>query len=555
VQQADINNNGGGDGDIDNKATVSTTEPGVDDKFDEELVGITRTPDYAIDKTVVSVDPGTNTDPFTNGNGIIDADGDIINYKVVVTNTGNVDLGGIALVDTLVAVVGTEVESLTDDDILEVGETWTWTYSYTVQQADINNNGGGDGDIDNKATVSTTEPGVDDKFDEELVMVVQAPDHDLTKTFDPNPVGAGETGTFTLVYTNTGNVTLNNISITDTVKPILDVQSVEFTVGDGNCDNVDLDDNDQTITCSVDTLAPGDSVTVTVTFVAAPLADELVPDTGQTSGANYVFYFENGYVLYGSTGDGYATLVDPDGKEATADVEGRNQDIFFNTPVGGGPDGGFALHLSCSEVFINGWGDNGPIEGEDDGWRILAYEVLRFNTNGMFKDCGQIFAPFEVLNEAEAEATPAGGTIPDDPVTGADRNPIKASDTLELINPAPIVTARERVRKGDVEIQYFNTSYEEVEIDMMRIEWDDPSVLLESAIFQFRAGDDDIGLSGCGVTLEGTCLLQDETNTILPARSKDWLKLSFDPGGAPTGLTITIVTDNGSTLIHEFGVP
>ena len=33
----------------------------------------------------------------------------------------------------------------------------------------------------------------------------------------------GETGSFTLVYTNTGNVTLTDVNITDDVDPALDV--------------------------------------------------------------------------------------------------------------------------------------------------------------------------------------------------------------------------------------------------------------------------------------------------------------------------------------------
>ena len=161
------------------------------------------------------------------------------------------------------------------------------------------------------------------------VPVVQLPAHTLVKDFDPDEVGVGEIGTFTLVYTNTGNVTLSDVDITDSVDPFLVVQSVTST--EATC--TDDDGNDQTITCSVnDSLAPGDSVTITVTYLAVPLADELVPDTGQTSGANYVFYFENGYVLYGSTGDGTAFLQDPDGNVTDADVEGRNQDIYFNVP-------------------------------------------------------------------------------------------------------------------------------------------------------------------------------------------------------------------------------
>ena len=185
-------------------------------------------------------------------------------------------------------------------------------------------------------------------------------------------------------------------------------------------------------------------------------------------------------------------------------------------------------------MFIDGYGDLGPTAEDDPEWRILAYEVLRFNTNGLFKDCGQIFAPFELDNVAEASATPAGGTLTP--------NPITAADTVTVINIAPIEITRERVRRGDVEIQYFNTSYEDIEIDIIRVEWTDDSVL-ESASYKDGV---DLGISGGSPA-------QASISTIMPDRSKDWLKLSFDSGDAPDGLTVTIVTSTGATLTYVFG--
>jgi hypothetical protein len=129
-------------------------------------------------------------------------------------------------------------------------------------------------------------------------------------------------------------------------------------------------------------------------------------------------------------------------------------------------------------------------------------------------------------------------------------NPVTATDTLTAINIAPIEVTRERFRKKDVEIQYFNTSYEDFEIDIIRVEWDDPNVLLEFASYQDGV---DLGLTSCNVTQGGTCLLQASIDTIMPSRSKDWLKLSFAPGVEPAGLTITIVVEGGATLIYEYG--
>ena len=509
-------------GDIDDGRTILNTVCIVDpvedadvDDCDDAETEITQTPAMSV---VKDVDQATIDGPTT------------LTYDITVTNDGNVtmypsmsDILNASGVDSSID-LGTPTESLNTDGDLDVGETWTFQFTYDVTQGDIDD---GRTILNTVCIVDPVEDADVDDCDDAETEITQTPAHTLVKTFVPDEVGIGETGTFTLVYMNTGNVTLSDIEITDTVEPILDIQMVTTSVG--SCPNGD--GNDQTITCNVGSLAPGASMEITVTYVAAPLVDDLVPDTSQTSGADYVFYFENGYVLYGSTGGDTAYLQDPEGVVTDADVEGRNQDIYFNVPFGGD---GFQLHLSCSEVFIDGWGDTGPIADEDPDWRIDAYEVHRFNTNGFFKDCGQSFAPFEVDNEASATATPAGGILTP--------NPITAEDTVTLISIAPIEVSRERVRRGDVEIQYFNTSYDEIEIDIIRVEWTDGSVL-ESA--SYRDGVD-LGISGGSPA-------QASIDTIMPARSKDWLRLSFDSGNAPEGLTIIIVTSTGATLTYEFG--
>ncbi|MFC3810570.1 DUF7507 domain-containing protein [Lacihabitans lacunae] len=78
-----------------------------------------------------------------------------INYEVVVVNTGNQSLTNVAVSDTLPnGTIGTLVktnESITNNNILEVGETFTYTISYAVTQADIDA-----GKLVNIATVKTT---------------------------------------------------------------------------------------------------------------------------------------------------------------------------------------------------------------------------------------------------------------------------------------------------------------------------------------------------------------------------------------------------------------
>ena len=67
--------------------------------------------------------------------------GDVIEYEIVVTNTGMGDLTNVVATDTMpdgtVVVLSGQVESLTADGVLEVGEAWTYSTSYTVTATDI----------------------------------------------------------------------------------------------------------------------------------------------------------------------------------------------------------------------------------------------------------------------------------------------------------------------------------------------------------------------------------------------------------------------------------
>ncbi len=216
AQQSDIDDNGGGDGDIDNTATVSSNE--LPDESDSEDVPIAQAAGYAINKTVTDVGGD-------GAGGTVDAANDVITYQIVVTNTGNQSITGVSLADPLLqganGTLSGETESMTNDDILEVGETWTYTGTYTAQQSDIDDNGGGDGDIDNTATVSSNE--LPDESDSEDVPIAQNPAYTIVKTVtDVGGDGAGGTVdaandliTYQIVVTNTGNQSITGVSLAD----------------------------------------------------------------------------------------------------------------------------------------------------------------------------------------------------------------------------------------------------------------------------------------------------------------------------------------------------
>ena len=167
VTQAEIDSNGGGDGDIDNMATADSNETGPD--TDDATVPVAQAPALNIIKEAV---PGQTAD----------AAGETLNYTITVPNTGNTTLTGVVVTDPNAdagsIVRGADVVG-DNDGLLEVGETWGYTAAHTVTQAEIDSNGGGDGDIDNTATADSNETGPD--TDDATVPVAQAPALNIVK--------------------------------------------------------------------------------------------------------------------------------------------------------------------------------------------------------------------------------------------------------------------------------------------------------------------------------------------------------------------------------------
>jgi uncharacterized repeat protein (TIGR01451 family) len=214
AQQSDINDDGGGDGDIDNTATVHSDQ--LADQSSSTATPIDRNPAYSIQKTV--------TDVGGDGpNGHVDAANDVISYQIVVSNDGNVDLTGASVTDPLLEGANGTLSGPsgdTDNDgTLDVGETWTYTGSYTAQQSDIDDNGGQDGDIDNTATVHSDE--LPDQSSSTATPIDYNAQVTLLKTgtyVDSNEndiVDVGDTIEYTFAITNGGNVTLHNVGVSD----------------------------------------------------------------------------------------------------------------------------------------------------------------------------------------------------------------------------------------------------------------------------------------------------------------------------------------------------
>ncbi len=193
VTQADVDA-----GQILNTGTADSTQtPPVDDP---EIVPVPQSPLLAVDKVLTG-----NADE--DGSGDVSL-GDTLTYTITATNTGNQTLNNVTVSDDL---TGDSTACAT----LAPGATCVLVVNYVVTQADVDA-----GQITNTGTADSDEtPPVDDP---EIVPVPQSPllavDKVLTGNADEDgsgDVSLGDTLTYTITATNTGNQTLNNVTVSD----------------------------------------------------------------------------------------------------------------------------------------------------------------------------------------------------------------------------------------------------------------------------------------------------------------------------------------------------
>ena len=176
---------------------------------------ITNSPSIAVIKTVTGI-----TD--TNSNTIADV-GDVVHYAFSVVNTGNVALTNVTLADANAVVTGGPIPTL----VLSGTDNTTFTATHVLTLADLDA-----GSVSNQATVTghagaTTVTDLSDNATvtgnaPTVITLDQLPGVALIKTVasitDANHDGrtsAGDTINFAFAVTNTGNVTLTNITVTD----------------------------------------------------------------------------------------------------------------------------------------------------------------------------------------------------------------------------------------------------------------------------------------------------------------------------------------------------
>ena len=215
---------------VHNEATATGTPPTGADVTATDVVDTSLTPAPAIDLVKVADTAG----PV--------AAGDKITYTFTVTNTGNVTLTNVRVIDKMLGTVTCAVTTLAP------GESTTCTAApYTVTAKDVRK-----GSILNKAVARANGGGgAEVSANDQVTVTTSAPPKpaiELVKKADTRgPVKVGDKITYTFTVTNTGNVTLKNVRVSD---PMLGA-----------------------VTCAKTTLAPGQSTTCTAAPYTVTKAD------------------------------------------------------------------------------------------------------------------------------------------------------------------------------------------------------------------------------------------------------------------------------------------
>jgi hypothetical protein len=162
-----------------------------------------------IDGGGLTPNPGIAINKLTNGaDGETILEGSAITWTYAVTNTGNVELSNVAVTDSDLGTITSFSGDTDNDGKLDLTETWTYTKTGTAVAGDYSNIGTVTGKY-NGTPVTANDPS--SYFGANPGIAINK----LTNGFDGKTILEGSAITWTYAVTNTGNVALSNVAVTD----------------------------------------------------------------------------------------------------------------------------------------------------------------------------------------------------------------------------------------------------------------------------------------------------------------------------------------------------
>ena len=266
-------------GSISNTVSVDGTAPDgteVSDDLDTPVVVSTDlTP--SIEVTKISTITHSDSDVSV---GV----GDTINYTITVENTGNTTLTGITVSDTIVDSAGVgltlttgptyDTSNTATEGTLGVGESATYSATFVITQQAVNAGG-----VSNTASVTSKDPSGTDVTDSTDIaaedLIPRTAEMSVVKSASvddngDNKYGVGDVIQYTVTVTNTGNVTLTGVDLSDELRLGSSTATPEDNTGNDSPAGVNLWTQDQT-------LLPGESAT----YVAWYIIDDTAASSGK----------------------------------------------------------------------------------------------------------------------------------------------------------------------------------------------------------------------------------------------------------------------------------
>jgi uncharacterized repeat protein (TIGR01451 family) len=186
----------------------------------------------------------------------------VVTYSYLVTNTGNVPLTNVHPVDTAFSGTGTQSAVNCPAGTLNPGKSTTCTGTYPLTQADVDA-----GKVTNTAVARGTPPigpPVTSNPSTATVTIPPSPGIAIKKSASPEwYTWPGTVIHYTLVVTNTGNVTLTGVTVNDTLSGL------------------------SAVSCPSTTLTPGQVITCTAGYVTtlADMRAGSIVNTGTATGS------------------------------------------------------------------------------------------------------------------------------------------------------------------------------------------------------------------------------------------------------------------------------